>query len=59
MMGSLIEWDFCICFGYGTILQYIGILNVNIEAIRKMAGDRVSQAPRPLQSPCVSLMMMA
>lgn len=42
MMGSLTEWDFYIGFGYGAVLA---------EATRKMAGDKVSQEPRPLQSP--------
>lgn len=48
VMGSLMEWDFYICFGYGVILQYIGMLNINIKATRKKAGDKVIQAPRPL-----------
>ena len=40
-MGYLIEWDFYICFGYEVILQYVGMLNINIKATRKMA-DRKS-----------------
>ena len=44
-MGYLIEWDFYICFGYEVILQYVGMLNINIKATRKMAGDKASRVP--------------
>lgn len=54
-MGSLIEWNFCIGFGY----EAVGIRILNMEATRKMAEDKVSQGARPLQNSVSVVMSMA
>lgn len=44
-MGSLIGWDFCVCFGSGVILCHVGLLNtVILKPTRE--GDRRQSEPR-------------